>query len=658
MTTDDRSLVWTIVAIAGPLLFLTFYNKLLACLRSVLNQRSRKKSVLRGGRFSSNTAYNTKKNQTIFFQMSHATLVLPLFIIYRLLTFVYKCFAKLVKSTRNVSFQKHSDGSISSQKYYFDRNEAPSLGPMDNIPTPLMDEKRPSIHARVATPIPKTKQREKMGLFGIATKERNYNSHSNHIRGKENRDPQPYRNEYAPMKSWPELKPKSLSIESQNTQSNLISSNSKHQKSTSLVLRKQSAVSKQSSPFHETPMKPNFLIPYASSTPSSSLFHNDYQSSVGFTKSLQPKRSFKLTADDNDDKFSPRKRMALTHGNENARKGRKPIDPEKRKQRQELLLKEFNRKRPKVEDRPVSAGSQLGNKEQSSVALNDVKPTFQFGTTKVETNVGSTTNSTSKQIPSVTAITVNAEQSNQNATATPALAETKTDAKPSFSFGGSSVTASVSNKSTGGLEAPKASVAFNDKPASSQGHQGKSDSNKPAVSLAAADAKPTFSFGENQTKASSEATKPVLFGTGAASSVPAASASTTDKPSFAFGATQSSTETNANSNKSSSTFSFGGSNSAASTAPKFGVPPPSAPSAPIVSVTSNKPTNATQSATTGANVSTPAFAFSGSNSTAPAAPTFGVPQSTFQQQPPPAMPSAAARRKAAQRKGRSRRGVA
>mmetsp|Transcript_31249 Transcript_31249/g.47264 ORF Transcript_31249/g.47264 Transcript_31249/m.47264 type:complete len:192 (-) Transcript_31249:2-577(-) len=164
MTTDDHSLVWTIVAIAGPILFLSLYDELLTCLRSVLNQRSRKKSVLRGGRFSSNTAYNTKKNQAIFFQMSHATLVLPLYILCRLLTFVYEYFAKLVKSTRKVSFQKHSDGSISSQKYYFDRNEAPSLGPAENIPTPLVDEKRPSIHARVATPIPKTKQREKNGI--------------------------------------------------------------------------------------------------------------------------------------------------------------------------------------------------------------------------------------------------------------------------------------------------------------------------------------------------------------------------------------------------------------------------------------------------------------------------------------------------------------
>eukprot|EP00547_Thalassionema_nitzschioides_P017839 CAMPEP_0194237606 /NCGR_PEP_ID=MMETSP0158-20130606/4568_1 /TAXON_ID=33649 /ORGANISM="Thalassionema nitzschioides, Strain L26-B" /LENGTH=520 /DNA_ID=CAMNT_0038971677 /DNA_START=157 /DNA_END=1719 /DNA_ORIENTATION=+ len=520
-------------------------------------------------------------------------MALPIFILYRLVSFIYRFCSKLVNATRNVSFQQHSDGSISSQQYYFDRDKAPSVGPMDNATTSSTDKKSNSIRTRVATPMPK-KKRETV-MFGFTPKEQNYDDISKQFGGKENFAPISHRNDYAPIRSWPEITAKSLSIESSNGKTNYISENSVVERGTNLVLQSQS---KQSSPYSETPMKANFLIPYASSTPSSRLFHHDYQSSLSITKNEDTKnlqkRAFKLTANA-DQSFQPRKRLALTRSDENGRKSHKALDPEKRKQRQDRLLKEFNRKRPKVEDRTVAANHapQLGNKERASITPTGDKPQFQFGSGVPDTDGAPIGNAASKPTTFAMGASVGTTQPKENSAIT---------------FGASTPASVVPKEPTRKFEAHKASVTFYDKPASSQDQtQCKSDGNKSAVSFAVTTDKPSFGLGGNQTQVSSTTTPKVAFTPGASVPAPPDASVNAPKPAVSFGGIHPApTAAVANSQTSTSTFAFGGNTSTTSTT----------------------------------------------------APQFGVPQFAPQQRPPPAMPSAAAKRKAAQRKSRSRRGAA
>ncbi|KAI2497202.1 hypothetical protein MHU86_17296 [Fragilaria crotonensis] len=538
---------WTAAIVFGALAWLPIRTIELKIRR--WRRKNMDRSILRGGRF-------TRENAT----QDSSVLALA---IRTVVQYAIDC----CSWKKKVLFEKHSDGSVLSKRYVYDRQKAPQdavLQVQIQTPSPVIPHKRRS---RVATPTTKMKS-----------------SSSNN---KENENP---------ISPGVDTKARPSEEESKTSRNHFETTSTQSQQPIDFRL---SPYDRSKKPSHglamvpyrpqPVPLGPAAKQPYFLDKPLDPHFFQAYAPRRSFIMQVNPKSTENGSSNSKKRKLEvdsfqgPRKRPSLSRAHDARTFRRKPADPQKRKAREEELLLEFSRKRPKKEAKKVDSAVKVVPNPFAPAGedgKSDGKPTFQFGATLATAAASDDKKSDGKPV----------FQFGSAASTTEASEDKKSDGKPAFQFGATTTPTASSddNKSDG-------KPAFQFGAASSSTTSAPSDDNK-------SEGKPAFQFGA----ASSSTTS--LTGTNAQAVQPA----------FQFGAASVSSLTDAPAGDSTSvatvqaadvqkpSFTFGAS--------------ASAPAGPSVAVTTGAPVTATE-----APAPKPAFSF-GSSAHAEVA---GAPQPAF-----------------------------
>ena len=469
------------------------------------------RSILRGGRF-------TREND----MDDSSVLALT---IRTILQYVVEC----CSWRKKVLFEKHSDGSILSKRYVYDRQKAPQDAVLDiqmQTPSPVIPDKRRS---RIATPMVKRvpfpsndKENEKPVSAGVGAKanakpmEGERRTSRNQVETSLTETQQPIDFRLPP--SDRSTKPKhNLTMPAYRPQPVPIGPPLQTQ-------------TKQPS-FLDKPLDPHFFHTYA---PKGSFIR---QVSPSLTKNVSSNsKKRKLEVDSPD---GPRKRPSLKRSHDNRAFRHTPANPKKRKERVEELLLEFSRKRPKKDAEKVDSSVKVVDNpfgRSTEDTKSDGKPSFQFGTPSASIASSDDTKSDGKPVfqfgaaTDVTAASNDAKsdgkpafQFGAAAASTAPSDDSKSDGKPAFQFGAASTMASTSDdpKSDG-----KPTFQFGAAAGTATSSSGTTSHT----------AQPAFQFGAES--ASSPADAAAL---GSASSLTTAQGAVVQKPSFTFGAPPTST---------------------------------------------------------------------------------------------------------------------
>ena len=547
---------WTALVIFGALAWLPIRTVLLKIRR---RWRRKDRSILRGGRYTREDA----TRRTPFTLVTNLIRVINQYV-----------FDTWSGAKKQVSFGEHSDGSVFSKRHLYDKRMAPQQFeyPVEiKTPSPIAPKR---LKTRVATPMPK--QRQQSVIFQNDKENENPVSISGGLFSNQD-DGSKASTTTTQQQPTPYPPPKELFMVAYQPQP------------APLVLVEKPQPKKPS--FLDKPMDPNFLLPYASrTTPVVLQQANNHNISVTNNHNVSSIKKRKLQFDSTE---GPRKRPALSRVN---RIQAKQQDPKKRKEREEELLQEFNRKRPKklaiakavFDVAAAPATNPFGSSAPASSEDNksaDGKPTFQFGGTPAVA-------SENKDNDGKPAFQFGGKKTTDSAA--PAATEPAVDAtKPAFAFGGATPAAPTAPATPAAAGAPAAAFSFGGSapaaaaPVADAGKAaftfgGSAPTQAPPAPVAAAASTPAFSFG----------------GSAPAQAPPAPVAAAASTPAFSFGGSAPAQAPPAPVAAAASTpaFSFGGS------APAQAPPAPVAAAAP-----------------------TPAFAFGGS---APAPPA-GAPLAAF-----------------------------
>jgi hypothetical protein len=497
---------WTAAIVFGALAWLPFRTIALKIRR--WRRKDMDRSILRGGRFTSEHANHDSS------VLSLATRTAVQFVI-------DSCCWK-----KKVLFEKHSDGRVLSKRYVYDRQKPPQdavLHVQIQTPSPMIPHKRRS---RIATPTVKKKsvsssdkENDNPISLGVGAKAQpraeTSKTTKNHFETTSTQSQQPI-DFPIDFRLSPYDRSKQL-----------------NQGLTMMPYRPQSVPlgpagkpeARQPS-FLDKPLDPHFFLAYA---PKGSFITQVNPSAIPYGSSKAKKRKL-----DVDSYEGPRKRPTLSRGHNSRAIRRKPVDPQKRKAREDELLLEFSRKRPKKEAKQVdSAVKVVANPfaPAAEAGTSDGKPTFQFGATSTTTTTGASDDKKSDGKPVF-----------QFGSATPTIAasdDEKSDGKPAFQFGATATTTAASDdtKSDG-------------KPVFQFGEAATTTASDDTKSYG----KPAFQFGVTTTstaasRGTSAETMPQTFQFGAASvssltdaqagdstSVATKQVADVQKPSFTFGA--------------------------------------------------------------------------------------------------------------------------
>jgi hypothetical protein len=516
--------------------------------------RRKDRSILRGGRF---TRDNDLDQGSV------------LALVFRTIT---NYIVDALSWKNSVSFGEHSDGTVLSKRYVYDRKKAPKEGVVlieVKTPSPVnMEHKR---RTRIATPVP-----NKAGFLSM---------------DKEN--VKPVLEAQSPNTHVVDTMPSPNSVETTATQHSttqtITGQPTLYQKQqpqmpdpdkviitpyqpqpVPLVLVEKPPCRQPS--LFDQPRDANFLLPFTYKANAAALkvaitTGSQNASYMGSTK----KRKLNLDSSD-----IPRKRLMLKHTTTTntpriIRKTRS-LNPSKRKEREEALLQEFNRKRPKQEvltatDESSSSSitsistrhvsNPFGSSSSSSISEDDTttasaKPTFRFGgvansTTDQAKAHGKPAFQFGASTSSSEDAKVDGKPAFQFGASTSSSEDAKADGKPAFQFGANgnpvpdteSDTTSNDTRAKPGFTFGSGSTALQaDRTAASEDSVqpafsfGKSASETPAQGTDESGPKPAFSFGAGSQTAPAEAVQPA-FTFGGTHTV---SGGGTTNPSFSFAA--------------------------------------------------------------------------------------------------------------------------